>query len=386
MKKRLLELDVLRGIAFVLVVIQHTLGGYSYSKKISLPDLLISRSIYVIGEPAVPIFLALTGMCLIYIYFDKFNIIQFYIKKIKYLVIPYILLSSLNILLLDKSKFENFIAQLLTGNSEYHLWYMALILRIYIFFPIILLIIKQIYKTNIFSKVFFFILYFIGYYFLLKNNGYVSNIVGTFLFKTPTRLQQKFINVDPIFWSLYFVIGVYIILNYDNFKMIVLKYKKSIFCIYFLVFCYHFYVKASDVLGSSMQYANLNIISSIIFNILSIIVFFIFSIYIKTNAQIISKFFTFIGKYSYPSYMLHVIVIQKVVLYIPQTKHIYSPIILLLITVFLTPLICYAINLIPYSEFLLGIKSNGKIPLIRKLPKVGIDNINNKDNVSKQLK
>jgi probable poly-beta-1,6-N-acetyl-D-glucosamine export protein len=159
MKKRLNELDILRGIAFILVVIQHMLGGYSYSKKISISNKIISRFVYVVAQPAVPIFLVLTGMCLTYVYFKKLNTRSFYIKKLKYLVMPYICLSFLNIWLLDKSKLQNFIAQLLTGNSGYHLWYMALILRVYVFFPLIILIIRKICKMNLVFKKSFFILY-----------------------------------------------------------------------------------------------------------------------------------------------------------------------------------------------------------------------------------
>ena len=361
-KGRLFELDILRGIAFILVVIQHTLGGYSFSKDISIQNLLISRFIYVIGESAVPIFLALTAIVLLYTYYDKFNVKEFYIKKLQYIVIPYIVCSFLNIILLHKEKLNDFAAQLVTGNSSYQLWYMALIIRLYLSFPLILFFTRKINKMNFLLKLSFLILYIIGYYFILKNNNYISNYIGKLIFRTPTELQQKFIDVTPLFWSLYFVIGAYIILSYNNFKIIIIRYKKSIFFVYTVVLSYYFYIETNDVFKNSIIFTEFNIIIHIIFNVMSLIIFFILSIYVETNTKFFSKYFKFIGKYSFPSYMLHIILLQELVFYIPQTKHIYSPITLLLMTISLSPFICYIINLLPYSEYILGVKS--KKPLI----------------------
>jgi probable poly-beta-1,6-N-acetyl-D-glucosamine export protein len=157
--------------------------------------------------------------------------------------------------------------------------------------------------------------------------------------------------------------------------MLILKYKKSILCSYFLVLSYRFYISAKDVLGSSMQYHKINLISGIIYNILSIIIFFIISIYIRDGFRAICNVFKFIGKYSYPAYMIHIIVLQEWVTYVPQTKNLYSPIILFFIASFLAPIICYLIGLLPYSKFILGVSSNREI--IYKLKQLSLFTMNN---------
>ena len=88
-KKRIAELDILRATAFIFVVLQHTVGGFSYRDNLSINNLLISKFIYTIAKAGVPIFLFLSAVTLIYTYNDKLNIKEFYIKKIKFLFLPF---------------------------------------------------------------------------------------------------------------------------------------------------------------------------------------------------------------------------------------------------------------------------------------------------------
>lgn len=361
MKKRLLELDLLRGIAFFLVVIQHTLGGYSYSKNISITNLLVSRFIYIIALPAVKIFLTLMAISLIYTYLNKFNFKKFYIKKIKFLLIPYIIFSFLNIILLrDTYKLKSFIAQILTGNSAYHLWYMAMTLRIYIYFPLIVLLVKKINKKNKYFKILFLIFYTIMYLFILINNSKLTSFIGKLIFKNPSYLQQKFINVSPLPWSLYFVIGIYIILNYTSFKNFILKFKRSLIILYIITLCLVYINEISNIIHTPLLFTKFNNEISIINNILSIIFFCLSSIYILNTKKRLSKVIKFMGDFSFPAYMFHIVILQYLANHIPQTKNLYSPIILLVLTIIITLSIIYIFSFLPYSNYILGIKSNFK--------------------------
>ena len=77
-KERLLEFDILRGLAFIFIVIQHTLGGFSFRDDITTNGLFISKFIYTIAKIATPLFVCLTGISLLYTYYDKFNAKDFY--------------------------------------------------------------------------------------------------------------------------------------------------------------------------------------------------------------------------------------------------------------------------------------------------------------------
>lgn len=358
MKERLVELDVLRGIAFVMVVVQHTIGGYSYSKDISYMDLALSRFIYTIAQPAVKIFLILMGMTLIYTYIDKFNWKSFYIKKIKFLIVPYVIFSILDMYLLkDWEKLRNIFGQIVTGNAAYHLWYMGMAIRIYIYFPIIIFIIGIIGKKSGIFKINFIVLYSAAYIFFIQNSNRVYNFLGRIIFGNPTELQQKFINISPLSWSIYFVIGVYIIFNYSKFKNMVLRYGKAITVLY-TFFAAAVYCKNMNLFGDEFfVYDKLSYGIGIIHNILCMMFFYLISLHI-VKKRILCGFFKFIARYSFPSYMFHVVILQYFANNIHQTGKLYSPFILLMLTAFITPCIFYIIGFIPFSRYITGVRKN----------------------------
>ena len=52
-KERLMELDVMRGIAFLFIVLQHTIGGFSYRDDISFNDFVLAKFIYTAAQVGV---------------------------------------------------------------------------------------------------------------------------------------------------------------------------------------------------------------------------------------------------------------------------------------------------------------------------------------------
>lgn len=88
-KNRLRELDIIRAIAFILVVDQHIIGGWSYIKTLPKCESLIMKFLYIVGTPAVPMFLAISGVSLMYVYMNNLNVKKYYVKRIRYILIPY---------------------------------------------------------------------------------------------------------------------------------------------------------------------------------------------------------------------------------------------------------------------------------------------------------
>ncbi|WP_294183689.1 acyltransferase [uncultured Clostridium sp.] len=358
MKKRLVELDVLRGIAFLMVVVQHTIGGYSYSKGISYDSMVLSRAIYIIAQPAVKIFLVLMGMTLIYTYIDKFHWKSFYIKKMKFLLIPYIIFSILDIYLLkDWGKLKNIFGQIVTGNAAYHLWYMGMAIRIYAYFPAIIFITRAVRKKSHAFKRNFLLLYSAAYIFVLENNDDICSFLGKLIFGNPTELQQKFINVSPAAWFLYFVIGVYAILGYRKFKNMALKYGKVIIALYMFV-AGTVYCRSINLFGDNFFiYDKFNCEIDVANSILCMMSFYVLSLYI-VKKKLLCGFFKFIARYSFPSYLFHIVVLQYFANSIHQTKYFYSSLILLILTVSVTSCIFYIVGFIPFSRYVTGVKEN----------------------------
>ena len=211
----------------------------------------------------------------------------------------------------------------------------------------------------------------------MLNNYGILDATARFLFKNPTDLQHKLVNITPLFYYFYFVIGVYLILNYKIFKEILLKYKYIVIIMYFIALAYYYYIEIGDKIGNPFPYIKSCTIMNVFYNSISILFFYIVAYYITTKFRYIFKMFEIIGRYSFPAYLIHVLVINKLTHYIPVTQYLSSSITYFLLTVTISIFICYVLNYLPYSEYLIGNKSKFNMKkLINILKKFGILLIN----------
>lgn len=354
-KERLKELDILRAIAFIFVVAQHTLGGSANAKNISFFDYSILKFLYVIAETAVPIFLFVSGLSLLYVYADRFDWKKYYIKRLKYVLIPYVVWSAINMFELKTTeRFQNFIVQLIAGNGAYHLWYMGMVLRLFLVFPIILFIAKKIHSANIKIRVIIFIALTVLYYYVSKYTNVIQDDIASFLFKNPTELQHKIVNISVLFWYVYFVLGMYFALNYKYIKDKVLKNKTIIFIAYVPLLIYAYL--------HEIKYNNLQFIRVlwILYIIVSILLFYTIATMLIDKIKVYS-FMRYISDYSFSAYMAHVIFITYVVKYINIIFGVKDILILGILTwigtFMITTFFISVIALVPYSQFVTGAKN-----------------------------
>lgn len=105
-KKRLKELDIMRALAFIFVVTQHIIGGYSYIEKVPKNERLILKMLYIVAKPAVPIFLTISAISLFYVYYDNFHWKKYYIKRVKYILFMLFTILAVYILALYLANFK----------------------------------------------------------------------------------------------------------------------------------------------------------------------------------------------------------------------------------------------------------------------------------------
>lgn len=353
-EKRLREVDILRALAFIFVVVQHGMGGLSYSNKIGIVDKVSLRLFYMVGKPAVPIFLFISGLSLSYVYCKKLNLKNYYIKRIKYVIIPYLIWSAINMYKLgNEDRFAQFFMQSAAGNGAFHLWYMGGIIRLYIFFPIILYISKKVHSMNKGARIAIFSTILILYYYISKYQNLISDKISLFIFRTPSDLQHRIVNISMLFWILYFILGIYAALNYEYVKEKLLKCKVIIYIAYFIFLVY--------ALLNEFEVIPFNRALSIAYTTSSIMFFYVISCQV-VNKYKVYKCMRFISDYSFASYMAHVIVLSKVANYVNAwsvniPNFLYASIITI-VTVVLTTFIICIISYIPYTGAITGIKGN----------------------------
>jgi surface polysaccharide O-acyltransferase-like enzyme len=355
-KERLKELDILRGLAFMFVVVQHTIGGFSNVKGIRFFDYSILKFLYVIAKTAVPLFLFISAISLFYVNYEKINLKQFYIKKLKYIVIPYVIWSAVNIYMLNNREcFNDFFMEIIAGNGAYHLWYMGMILRLYILFPIIFITAKKIHNSNFILRIFVFITLIAIYYNVNKYNNVISNSVSKFLFSNPTGLQNRIVNISFIFWYLYFVIGIYTILNYKYIKEKLLSYKFIILNTYILILIYTY---INEIYPERFKFVRGISISYYIFSLLT---FYIISVLLSRKLKFY-RLMNFFSKYSFGAYMVHVIfigtVVQNLRLYFHVKNYVILGILTWILVCFFSAAFIKFISYIPFSHYITGTKTS----------------------------
>ncbi|MHA6480470.1 acyltransferase [Paenibacillus sp. strain BS8-2] len=151
-KSNIIEIGIVRAIAIIAVVLIHVTASPSYSipwGSLSAPFYLLANQLSMF---AVPLFLLLSGLVLFYRYHDDWSMRQalaFYKKRLKYIVLPYLVWSLIYYLynqwVYGKSlTFEivSFAKLLIWGDANYHLYFMAIIIQLYLIFPLLMGLIR----------------------------------------------------------------------------------------------------------------------------------------------------------------------------------------------------------------------------------------------------
>lgn len=134
-----LEIQKLRGISIISVVVIHVLAQY-YSILDVTPKILGLMFVDIVAHFAVPSFIFISGLVLSK--YQKYNIAMFYNKRVKSIFIPYIFASLWYFLfwyIVDgyNPPIGEFFNSLLKANSMYHLWYFIPLIQLYLLYPII---------------------------------------------------------------------------------------------------------------------------------------------------------------------------------------------------------------------------------------------------------
>ncbi|WP_425804109.1 acyltransferase [Desulfitobacterium sp. Sab5] len=372
-KQHIKEIDVLRVMGFIFVVVQHVLGGFAFREGASFSDSLILSFFYVMAKPAVPIFVTIAAMMMVYKNKEPVNWSQFYKKKMLYIALPYVIWTVLNILdgmQYGNVSFAHFPGQLLAGTGRYHLWYMSMMLRIYLYFPLILFLIDIISRKGKAFKGVFLIFYILFYAFLLANNSF-TDLEGQLIFTHPTDNELKFLARTPWLWSLYVVLGAYMILGYSTFKKWLEHFQKQIWIAYVPLLLYNYYVEISNnIPGHAVKMNYLNELFFVLFVVSSILVFYDLACQIADRESKLYYKISEYANYSYAAYLAHVIILQALYKFYTSFFSVKSfldtAVLLFLLTVILTFKAMKWLSLLPFSEYFLGTKMKYKIKWIRK--------------------
>lgn len=359
MRKFLNALDLLRAVAFIFVLIQHSIGGYSLDANAPINNVIFLRMIYSIAKPAVPMFFFISASVLFYTYKDNVNIIEFYKRRFSRTLLPYISCTIIYIVVYH-IKVDNLLISFLNGNAVFHLWYMGALIQLYIIYPVIVFSLNKLNRKSNFINTLFLTCYFIFTIILLKNKDYINLFISVIFTGTSNFHIKEFMSISPIYFSIYILVGYYFIINYDDIVRIVYKYKLVI-VLFFIIFLFLSYlILLKDILHIYInEYLQTAIV--VVFNLISIMFWYNISTDLIKMKNRITHILKFIANYSFGGYLLHVFVLNQFAgilfsFYKLTNNYIFPSVLLFLLSLITTPFLCHILSLIPFSKYIFGVK------------------------------
>lgn len=373
-KERIKELEILRAIAFIFVLIQHSLGSAPSDFSLKPSIVIIASVIFVIAETAVPIFLFLTGVTNAYQYGEKLDLKKYYKNKVKYILIPYFIWSAFNMYWHNPERLGDYFVNTIAGNASFHLWYMAMFIRLILIMPFIIYVGRFIHNKNIFVRIATFIGGFIGCYYLSMYQGPIQNTIADAIFGAPTDVEMRIISTSFLFWAFYVFLGVYVGFNYKKIKEYLIKYRYVLYISLIVFFAYKYQVKFDLV--------PYNRTKDILYRSSNIMFWLIVSIKL-CEYRVVSKVMSFIAKYSYVGYLIHIKLLYPFI-FTFRGYGIVNPVIVSLLSIICAsiyiPVYICIISLIPKSDFITGVKWNKRV--YDYLNKIFINKFNSQTNLS----
>ncbi|MEF2968156.1 acyltransferase [Paenibacillus sp. M1] len=322
-KASLEEIQILRGIAFLAVVMQHTIAGIFYQPGLSPMALNVATITLGLIRFAVPLFVFITGVVLFYNYDAKIDYIAFLRKRFKQVVIPYLAWTVFYYVWVGflsgvaaTSTWDQLLQVIklsLTGSASYHLWFMVMIIPFYLLFPLFKLLISKNRKwwVNLAVVAAVFVVNLLLVYALSKGMIQSDNPNLGFIYN---YLDRNF-----LFWVFYFILGGFAGLYYDRWKTFVRK--SWIFSCVLLGICMYYIsskivrinegVTDNPYLFSANVTAPLNPLMMVTILLLLFLVFTLAEKIAASQARPANLLRTF-GKYSFGAYLIHAFTLKLV--------------------------------------------------------------------------
>lgn len=286
MKQRLVELDILRGLAIIGVILIHISSPISNNIGDIFSAEAISIGLDQISRFAVPVFLFLSGFGLTVSNKAEQKYLTFLRLRISKIITLYLIWSMVYFLLLKQTLNPLlFVKDFLTGGAFYHLYYVPLIVLFYILYPLLL----KIGRSNVGLM-------------LVLMISILSQIGDLFVNASYLNSTLNFLN-----WIFYFVLGIWMANNFSD-KLKKISSKKSLIVVAFAMVVIGIYAETYftiNELGKALATTTMRP-SIIVYSVLFILVVFSF----KWENKLVNKTLIMLSDKSYGIYLSHALVLS----------------------------------------------------------------------------
>ncbi len=288
---KLKELDYMRVIACIGVIIIHiSATGVTDYIKGSLPyiiTVIINRSMQFV----VPFFIFLSGVTSFHTSDSKeFNYFLFMKKKLEKVFLPYLIWCfvyySANLIWIGSYDFNiiSFLKGVLSGGLSYHLYFVIIIMQLYILGPLFYFVLKRV-----------------------KNKIPLLIISAIFTAIFIVTLKFKFANRIFLKYMFFYMLGIYVSMEYRKYTSRLKKYRSLIILIYI----------AFDIMYIASYYYNRKYYPLIWFLYCTASIFFYnyIGLILSERSDAYYSFINLFSQSSYYIYLMHPIVLSFIIKY-----------------------------------------------------------------------
>lgn len=311
---RIVEADFLRCFAILAVIAIHTSAFFARSDSLSY--LVIANIVVdIFSHYAVPAFIIVSGMVLSVKYGNNFSLPRFYQKRFMSVIPQYLFFSVFYMLVVgiftnSIPSWTDVAISLATATGSYHLWFIALIIQFYLFYPLLIRIYEQgekKYGGMTLLGLFLAVQVLWG----LFKVGLLSGLTGNATWSTPlmtTILEEVFLS-----YIFYFTAGIYIGRNLPALRLRFSSVNSKVVAavVGMLVLCYSYtWAIGLSIYGGFHNIPPISfwvdqLIGPVLFG-LTIILLYKLSLTLAGKKNRISRLAGSIGKYSFAIYLIHV--------------------------------------------------------------------------------
>jgi surface polysaccharide O-acyltransferase-like enzyme len=323
-KVRIEEIQLLRGIAFLAVVLQHTIGHYDYQPDVQVADGVAMTFLLLGAKFAVPLFLFITGLVLFYNYEGELHYLDFVRKRVKDIIVPYLIWSLVYVLYFHElgggvwASVRQLVHVAFTGKASYHLWYVVMVFQFYLLFPLFRTGLRAVARRVKTYRMGLICLALVGamYLFLTSCVSTFAQWMGPLHIPVFTSLFTTYADRNFVYFFYYFVLGAVAGLYIDRWRNFVRNYQVVTVGAFLIVFAYFVYKITSRFQLAPTFKINFNDTFLIQPKMALLLILFLPVLYLASmNASAhlqgrAKKAIEALGNYSYGAYLIHVLMLD----------------------------------------------------------------------------
>lgn len=309
-KRRLVELDILRGFAILAVVVIHaTSTSLQFSQaSADIVSTLINQYFNQLFRYATPLFLLLSGVVLALSQRSRpLHPITFYKKRFLRILVPYIAWSIfLGIIApgaFTGQTLGTIFHNILTGNADYQLYFVILLLECYVLFPFLFhLVDKTQHKTHFKIALLSLLLQLVMIVYLLVGRYSGTSLLGG-------DFSFRFI----AFWIFYFIIGIIVAFHLPKITIAIQHTSMSFLSIITLLSAILLTLEVRILNIAYYDSVNFFRPSVIYFTIISSVTLLRIAIFITERTSMwsnLKQMLVLLGKHSFGIFLLHTLLLR----------------------------------------------------------------------------